>query len=53
MGDESFIHQNTGKESHNKKIPDDIADEVINNYLSDYSNFDFTHYYEEQGYKHS
>ena len=51
MGDAAFVHQNTGKESHNKKIPDDIANEIINDYLSDYSDFEFTHYYEEQGYK--
>lgn len=51
LGDAAFIHQNTGKESNNKKIPVDIANEIINDYLSDYSDFGFTHYYEEQGYK--
>lgn len=51
MGNAAFIHQNTGKESHNKKIPVDIANEIINDYLSDYSDFGFTHYYEEHGYK--
>lgn len=51
-GKKSLIHKSTGKPSHNKKIPDDITTEIINAYLTDFSDYSFTHFYEEQGYKY-
>ena len=51
-GENAFIHKNAGKPSHNKKISDDIANEIINDYLNNYSDYGFTHFYEEQGYKY-
>ena len=52
IGDDAFVHKNSGQPSHNKKIPNDIADEIIDDYLSEFSDFGFTHFYEEQGYKY-
>ena len=51
-GEEAFIHKNAGKPSHNKKISDDLANEIINDYLNNFSDYGFTHFYEEQGYKY-
>ncbi len=51
-GENAFIHKNAGKPSHNKKISDDISNEIINNYLNEFSDYGFTHFYEEQGYKY-
>ena len=53
IGDEAFIHQNSGKPSHNKKIPAELADEIVGKYLSDYYYFGFSHFYEEYGYKYA
>ena len=52
MGEDAFIHKNSGKPSHNKKIPEDISTEIIDDYLTNYSDYGFTHFYEEQGYKY-
>lgn len=52
VGDEAFIHKNVGKPSHNKKIPVDIKSEIVNDYLTNYADYGFTHFYEEQGYKY-
>ena len=52
FGNEAFIHKNVGKPSHNKKIPNDIANEILNDYLTNFSDFGFTHFYEEHGYKY-
>ena len=51
-GDNAFIHQNSGKLSHNKTISKELANEIVENYLSEFSDFGFNHYYEEQGYKY-
>lgn len=51
-GDNAFIHKNNGKPSHNKTISSDCANEIVNNYMSDFSDYSFTHYYEEHGYKY-
>lgn len=51
-GDDAFIHQNSGKLSHNKTISKELVNEIVENYLSEFSDFGFTHYYEEQGYKY-
>lgn len=53
IGEEAFIHQNNGKPSHNKKIPTELVDEIVEKYLSDYYYFGFSHFYEEHGYKYA
>ena len=52
IGEDAFVHKNAGKPSHNKKIPDDISTEIINDYLTNFYDYSFTHYYEEHGYKY-
>lgn len=52
IGEEAFIHKNVGNPSHNKKISNDISNEIINDYLTNFSDYGFTHFYEEQGYKY-
>ena len=52
IGEGAFIHKNAGKPSHNKKIPEDISTEIINEYLTNFCDYGFTHFYEEQGYKY-
>lgn len=52
IGEEAFVHKNAGKPSHNKKISNDISNEIINDYLNNFSDYGFTHFYEEQGYKY-
>lgn len=49
-GDNTFIHGNHGKIS-NKKISEELATEILNDYLNNYPDYNFSHYYEEQGYK--
>ena len=51
MGDEAFVHKNLNNQNA-KKISDDISNEIINDYLIDFSDYGFTHFYEEQGYKY-
>ncbi len=51
-GEKSLIHRNIGQPSHNKKIPDNISTEIINDYLNEYSDYNFSHFYEEQGFKY-
>lgn len=52
IGENAFIHKNAGKPSHNKKVSNDISNEIINDYLTNFSDYGFTHFYEEQGYKY-
>ena len=51
FGDDAFIHKNN-KNQHAKKISHDISDEIVKIYLNEFSDFGFTHFYEEQGYKY-
>lgn len=51
IGDEAFIHKNINNQ-YAKKISNDISDEIINEYLTDFSDYGFSHFYEEQGYKY-
>lgn len=51
QGDNAFIHGNKGKIS-NKKISNELSTEIINTYLCDYSDYNFSHFYEEQGFKY-
>lgn len=50
-GKEGFIHKNRGKTS-NKKISNKISKKIINTYMNDYADYNFTHFYEEQGIKY-
>lgn len=45
-GEISFIHKNRGKESK-KKLPKDIKEEIVNLYITEYFDYNFTHFYEE------
>ena len=50
-GESAFIHGNKGKISH-KKISEELSTEIINTYLKDFSDYNFSHFYEEQGFKY-
>lgn len=52
IGEEAFIHKNSNRPSNNKKISDNISNEIVEIYLNDFSDFGFSHFYEEQGYKY-
>lgn len=45
-GEISFIHKSRGKESK-KKLPENIKDEIVNLYITEYFDYNFTHFYEE------
>ena len=45
-GEIGFIHKNRGRESK-KKISEDIKNEIINLYITEYFDYNFTHFYEE------
>lgn len=45
-GEISFIHKSRGKESK-KKLPKDIKEEIVNLYITEYFDYNFTHFYEE------
>ena len=51
QGDNAFIHGNKGKIS-NKKISEELSTEIINIYLNEYSDYNFSHFYEEHGFKY-
>ena len=51
IGEAAFINKNLNNQNA-KKIPDDISTEIINDYLTNFSDYGFTHFYEEQGYKY-
>ncbi len=51
-GKEGFIHKNKGKESK-RKIPTEIKEEIINLYITEYFDYNFTHFYEEIQDKYS
>ena len=50
-GESAFIHKNINNK-YAKKISVDLSNEIINDYLNDFSDYGFTHFYEEQGYKY-
>ena len=45
-GENVFIHKNRGKESK-KKISKNIKEEIKNLYITEYFDYNFTHFYEE------
>ncbi len=49
-GELGFIHKNRGKVSQ-KKISQDLANKIVEDYLNNYSYYNFEHYYEERGFK--
>ena len=47
-GEKGFIHKNRGKVSK-KKISEDIKKEIVDLYITEYFDYNFTHFYEEIG----
>lgn len=45
-GNEGFIHKNKGKQSK-RKISENIKKEIVNLYITEYFDYNFTHFYEE------
>lgn len=45
-GEISFIHKSRGKESK-KKVSENIKEEIVNLYITEYFDYNFTHFYEE------
>lgn len=45
-GEKGFIHKNRGKESK-RKITDEIKKEVVDLYITEYFDYNFTHFFEE------
>lgn len=46
-GEITFVHKNKGKV--NKKISSKIAEDIVNLYITEYYDYNFTHFYEEIG----
>lgn len=51
-GKEGFIHKTKGKESK-RKISAEIREEIVNLYITEYYDYNFTHFYEEIQDKYS
>ncbi len=51
-GKEGFIHKNKGKKNK-RKISTEIREEIINLYITEYFDYNFTHFYEEIQDKYS
>lgn len=45
-GENGFIHKNRGKESK-RKLSSEIKDEIVNLYITEYFDYNFTHFHEE------
>ena len=45
-GENGFAHKNRGKVS-NKRVPENIKSEIVNLYITEYFDYNFTHFYEE------
>lgn len=45
-GEAGFIHKSRGRESK-KKISENIKEEIVNLYITEYFDYNFTHFYEE------
>ena len=45
-GEKAFVHKNRGRIS-NKRIPENIKSEIVNLYITEYFDYNFTHFYEE------
>ena len=51
-GKEGFIHKTKGKESK-RKISAELREEIVNLYITEYFDYNFTHFYEEIQEKYS
>ena len=45
-GEKGFVHKNQGKESK-RKISDEIKKEVVDLYITEYFDYNFTHFFEK------
>lgn len=45
-GESGFIHKNRGRESK-KKVSENIKEEIVTLYITEYFDYNFTHFYEE------
>lgn len=45
-GENGFVHKSRGKLS-NRKVPENIKSEIVNLYITEYFDYNFTHFYEE------
>ena len=45
-GENGFVHKSRGKSS-NRKVPENIKSEIVNLYITEYFDYNFTHFYEE------
>ena len=45
-GENGFIHKNRGKESK-RKVTSDVKEQIVNLYITEYFDYNFTHFYEE------
>lgn len=45
-GEAGFIHKSRGRESK-KKVSENIKEEIVNLYITEYFDYNFTHFYEE------
>ena len=45
-GEAGFIHKSGGRKSK-KKISENIKEEIVNLYITEYFDYNFTHFYEE------
>ena len=45
-GEKCFVHKNKGKQSK-RKVSDSIKSEIVNLYITEYYDYNFTHFYEE------
>ena len=50
-GEKGFTHKNRGRVSE-KKISEDIKKEIVDLYITEYFDYNFTHFYEEIGEKY-
>ncbi len=46
-GIEGFSHKNKGKNPYNKKISEELSDNISNDYIESHFKYNFTHYFED------
>lgn len=46
-GEKGFIHKSRGKKSNNKRIDKNIKEEIINLYINEYFDYNYSHFYED------
>lgn len=50
QGKDGFSHKNKGKIPHNKKISEKYMDNLVNDYIENFTDYNFIHYLEESNY---